>query len=72
MFCDPSGVRSTHSLLGLGHDPRGVTEHRNDRRTKVCDPPYGGLQRRRDSPGCASVLHEVGRVIHATTDIVHQ
>jgi len=23
MFCDPSGVRSTHSLLGLDQDPRG-------------------------------------------------
>jgi len=35
MFCDPAGVRSTHSLLSLGHDPSGVTEHRN------CDPPDG-------------------------------
>gem|GEM_PF-5789091 len=49
-FCDTSGVRSMHSLLGLGHDPSGVTEHRNHRRTKVFDPPYGGSQRRRDSP----------------------
>ena len=51
MLCDPAGVRSTHSWLGLGRDPSGVTEHRNDRRTKVFDPPYGGSQRRRDSPG---------------------
>jgi len=49
MLCDPAGVRSTHSWLGLGRDPSGVTEHRNDRRTKVFDPPYGGSQRRRDS-----------------------
>jgi len=57
--CDPSGVRSTHSLLGLGHDPSGVTEHRNDRRTKVFDPQYGGSQRRRDSPALVTAFEPV-------------